>query len=357
MKKYIPLLIAAAIFAGCSNTVPAAQPEVFAESVDTFESTRAVTSTAPSDAQETESSETSVSEKGTMTEPAITDNNAAGANDTEQRDDEVPLENNAPVTAVSIAEVEETAVTYPDGSPRFNDPDAIRDVEMSESRRYLFTNDEGENGCAPGEVIHYATIPVGDDMPEYIELINVDTDEHAGFMYDDGNFGVNGDKVAGDGIYSIKITYDLNKGKTWSPCYFGLYTDSEGNTHTGNSLTFVNIENREFHYGDELMKKVQERIEAVTTSDEYFAADIDGKEQMLLDELDLLADEGLVYRDLTRTNSHPRNVVYKVVDGPTVVIELEVSGCYVDPEAASENKVDLGYDPDLCDGITCDIIE
>ncbi len=247
--------------------------------------------------------------------------------------------------AVKVGRRDPKAKTYKNGSPRFNDKNAIKDIEMSETRKYVFTDDKGENGCGTGEVIHYATIPVGDDMPSRIALIDIDTDRHIGYMYDNGKTATNGDEKANDGIYSIRLRYDLDidsdpdKSESYSRCYFALYTDAHGKVHTPKSLTYVNVQEKTAQKELSVWDEVNARINAVMTSDEYNAASTDEKEKMLLDELALLADEGLVYRDLTRTNKTPRSVVYKIVNGPTVIVSLAPCSC------------GYGYDDKTCDSI------
>ena len=85
---------------------------------------------------------------------------------------------------------------------------------------------------------------------------------------------------------------------------------------------------------------MQQRIADITSSVAYTSASTDKKEEMLLDELDKMAEEGLVYGHLTRTNNSPCNVVYKIVKGPTVIVPLEPCAC------------GFGYDEEVCDDIS-----
>ncbi len=346
MKKYIPLVLAVSILAGCSNSAPAVQPAVYAETPAASEAvdplvtpdesmtavTTAVTVSELSAASVSAAGNEMVKETETPDMPASGDErisqSEAGTKETKASASE-GAEEKTP---------SEIKVTYEHGSPRYDDDNAIKDVEMSESRIYIYTDDEGGDGYTPGEVIYYASIPLGDDMPECIEFIDIDTDEHVGYMYDDGKTEISGDETAGDGTYSIRIKYDLDintnpdVSETWTRCYFGLYTDSLGNNHTCLLPTYVNViepvTEKEYKIWDE----VQERIGAITSSSEYEQASVDEKEKMLLDELDILAKEGLVYEHLTRTNDSPRNVVFKIVKGPTMIIELEECPCGLDCE-------------------------
>ena len=347
MKKYIPLVLILSVLAGCSSSTPAAHPNVHAETAaeltdpltEAVESTPIVTTVTEAVTSFTELMQS---------EPESTPVNMCETCPVETQSMQSAPENTEPVLSGSPEEEPsqaETTVIYENGSPRFNDPEAVKDIELSETRRYVYTDDEGENGCAPGEVTYYAAIPVGENMPERIELIDIDRDIHVGYMYDDGDTGISGDVTEGDGIYSIKIVYDLDidtdpdVSETWSRCYFALYTDPQGINHTCQLPTFVNIQEPVTEKETEIWTEVERRINEITSSSEYKSASTDEKEKMLLRELDILADEGLVYEHLTRTNDSPRNVVFKIVKGPTMIIELEPCIC------------GYGYDDEFCDDI------
>lgn len=342
MKKYIPLFLALSVFAGCSDTAPASQPDINtvtylgAEPVDPITVPETTVPYEVTSSEPETSADVSLNAEKIPAAPAET----SAVQAVTELQKVQPLQSDADVTEPPVTDVPEedasqaeTVVTYENGSPRFNNPDAVKDIEISETRCYIYTDDKGENGCAPGVVTYFAKIPVGDDMPEYIEFIDIDTDVHVGYMYDDGNTEVSGDKAAGDGIYSIKITYDLDidtdpdVSETWSRCYFALYNDSQGVDHTSLLPSFVEVREPVTEKEKEAWDVVQKRISAITSSSEYESADTDEKQEMLLRELDLLADEGLVYEHLTRTNDSPRNVVFKIVKGPTMIIELESCSC------------------------------
>ncbi|MBQ5311772.1 MAG: hypothetical protein ILP19_07005 [Oscillospiraceae bacterium] len=237
---------------------------------------------------------------------------------------------------------------YDNGCPEYNDKSAIKDITMSAERENIMTDDKGEGKCGVREDFFYASIPVGDDMPERIEFKDIDTGEFVGYMYDDGNTAENGDEKAGDGIYSIRMLYEIDIDRdpdvsdSWSRCYFGVYTDSQGTKHTCGLPVFVNVNEPLTEKELAVWDIVTERMNEIQQSEEYKSATTDEKEKMLLDELDKLADEGYVYRDLTRTNNTPRNVVFKIVKGPTMIIELEPCAC---------GYGEYGYDTAVCDTI------
>ena len=331
MKKLIPVLITAAIFAGCTNAA-AAQSDINAQSPEETEQPEiTISETTVSETSSVLSEKTAESSAVTtsVTTAETTVSEEATVSEAETAEETAPAE--------TESESETTVVTYQYGSPRYVDKDAVKDVVMSEERQYIYTDDKGEGRCGPLEGIFYATIPVSDDMPERIEFIDISTDIHVGYMYDDGDVQTSGDGTAGDGVYTIKLVYDFNIDKdpdvsdSWTQCYFGLYTDSQGVNHTCELPTFVNVIEPLTQKEKDGWDIVMDRINAITSSEAYESASVDEKEKMLLDELDKLADEGLVYRDLTRTNSNPRNVVFKIYKGPTMVIELEECACGYDP--------------------------
>ncbi|MBQ5316887.1 MAG: hypothetical protein J6I96_04970 [Oscillospiraceae bacterium] len=315
MKKLIPILMTAAVFAGCTEV--SAQGQV---NEPTTLSAVSVT-TAPS--------------KTAVTGPTKT---------------EKPAKKRTSNASVRLGKQQKGIRTYKNGAPRYDDDKAVKDTKAWTEHRYIMTDDEGDEKRAAGEGLFYAQIPVGENMPERIKFIDIETDKFIGYMYDDGNTDKNGDEQAGDGIYTIKIRFDLdfdtdpNVSKSYSRCFFTQFTDSDGTSHICDLPTFVNVQEPVTEKEHENWEKVQNRIAAVMDSMDYKSADTDKKEEMLLDELEKLAEQGLVYKDLTRTNSSPRTVVYKIVKGPTVIVELEECDCMKDTSYGSATKSDR----DLC---------
>ena len=108
-------------------------------------------------------------------------------------------------------------------------------------------------------------------------------------MYDDGNFNLNGDDMAGDGVYSAKFSNFPQEESVQSfIAKSGVYSS---NTVNVKYYTYISDEILD------IMDTVDEIIEELVLSDSFIAANETERKDMALATLNDLASKGMILAD------------------------------------------------------------
>ncbi|MBP3271382.1 MAG: hypothetical protein J6M17_04030 [Ruminococcus sp.] len=208
----------------------------------------------------------------------------------------------------------------------------VQDIELRASRDSLLTNDEGDEnrGCGAGEVLFYAEVSPDGEYPERVEFIDADTGDTVGMMADTARFTEDGDDIKGDCVFSIRITYDMDIDTDPDVSdrrefrYYARYTDSQGVKHVSRDIVSLTLYEpfTEKELSD--LRRVSDAVKELCKSKKYKKADADRRAEMAVELLNAFADEGIIDRDsIGVSESHPKNVVYRMSTGVTSVIEVE----------------------------------
>lgn len=187
--------------------------------------------------------------------------------------------------------------------------EVIADVTVNDpANKIELTSNQQEISVSAGNqlVYFYATTELDVNS---IDLLYASTNESIGVMVDDGNYAVSGDDIAGDGIYSCKVSIDTSNENNYT--FVAKYTDESKQVISNIVDVYVYAELTDIELDD--MDEVDTVLQIWRESAEFASLSIEEKRQqtqiILMDlaqngtedkPYSLIAQDSIIYNEETK---------------------------------------------------------
>lgn len=166
--------------------------------------------------------------------------------------------------------------------------EVIADVTANDSANDIeLTSDQQEIPVSAGNqlVYFYATTELDVDS---IDLLDASSNESVGVMVDDGNYTVSGDDMAGDGVYSCKVSIDTSDENNFA--FVAKYIDGSKQVVSNTVEIYVYAELTDTELDD--MDEVDDVLQTWRESADFASLSIEEKQQQTQAILINLAQNG-----------------------------------------------------------------